>query len=80
MSSELDSNFIFISFYDVIILATIMIAYLVLVFFILNQAYFENDANRYVILGAHEVIKLQKLKIKNSFSISAKFGKIFRWL
>ena len=33
----------FISFYDVVILAAIMITYLILVFFTLDQAYFENQ-------------------------------------
>ena len=40
-----DFHFIFSSF-DFMIFATNMITYLILVFFIQNQAYFENDAKR----------------------------------
>ena len=55
---DVDSNFIFISFYDAMVFAAIMITFLVLAFLILDQAYFENN----VILRVHEVIQLQKLK------------------
>ena len=41
---KFDSDFNFFSFYNVIILATIMITCQSLVFFIVDQAYFENDA------------------------------------
>ena len=47
MNAKFDSNFIFISSYEVIIFAAIMITYLILVF-ILDQAYFEIDAKKCV--------------------------------
>lgn len=43
MSPRLGSSFIFFSLYDVTVLAAIMILYLILVFFILDQVYFENN-------------------------------------
>ena len=47
MNAKFDSNFIFISSYEVIIFAANMIICLILVF-TLDQAYFEIDAKNYV--------------------------------
>ena len=44
INPKLDSSFNFFSFYDVIILAAIMITYPIMVFFISDEAYFENGA------------------------------------
>lgn len=46
MSPKLYSSFIFLNFYDVLVLAAIMITYQVLVFAILDQAEFESDAKQ----------------------------------
>lgn len=60
MSTKPDFDFIFFSFYDVIILAAIMISYIILVFFMPDKAYFENDSKHICHLRVPTFIKLQK--------------------
>lgn len=67
-SPKLDYNVRFFSSYDVHFFSSYDHITSFVLFSILNQAYFENDADYiYVILRTHETIKFQKLK--NNFSI-----------
>ena len=70
INTQLDFNFIFFIFYHGLIVAVIMITCQILVYFVLFEHILKMIRNIYVILRAHKVFKLHKLKVSLGKSLN----------